>query len=87
MTKLRIWADFNSGGCNDDACWCLAYGPELTSLDDLALSLRLEQGQEVTLYYNDPGDEFEVEGRLERHASTPSWHARPDWSTFRLIRD
>ena len=85
-SRLRIYADFNSGGNHGDPCWCLKYGPNFQHLDDVALELSLRPGLFVTLYYSDEAEEFEVEGRLERHAAPPVWQALPDWTTMRRIR-
>jgi hypothetical protein len=41
----------------------------------------------VTLYYEDPSEEFEVMALLERTDNdVAKWVAVPDWSTFRRIR-
>ncbi|WP_409753929.1 hypothetical protein [Brevundimonas sp.] len=81
---LRIYADFNSGGTNDTACWCLRYNGAL--LDDLERELNLREGQAVVLYYEDPAEEFEVDATLEIHTAFAKWQAMPDWSTMRRLR-
>jgi len=85
---LRIYADFNSGGSpGKGACWCLRYGDPLRPLDNVADELRIEVGTVVTLYYEDPSEEFEVSAVMERMGdSAVKWAALPDWSTFRRIR-
>ena len=85
---LRIYADFNSGGSpGKGPCWCLRYGADMRSLDDCAAELRLEVGMPVTLYYQDPSEEFEVFATLIKTASSVHvWQALPDWTTYRLIR-
>ena len=41
----------------------------------------------VTLFYEDPSEEFEVTGRLiEPKDPDRRWKALPDWDTFRRIR-
>jgi hypothetical protein len=64
---LRIYADFNSGGSSGKgACWCLRHGDPLRPLDDVAEELGLQAGMPVTLYYEDPSEEFEVSASLQR---------------------
>ena len=88
MAELRIFADFNSGGSpGAGPCWCRRYGKERKPLDDCANELDLTDGMEVILFYEDPGEEFEVKGRLiEPRAEHDSWQAIPDWATIRRIR-
>ena len=65
---LRFYADFNSGGSpGHSPCWLLRYGPQMKSLDELATQLGLEPGINVTLYYEDKSEAFEVSAVLERH--------------------
>jgi hypothetical protein len=43
----------------------------------------------VTLFYEDPAEEFEVSAILEEHAEPNAWarwQALPDWRTYRVIR-
>lgn len=81
MTEpVRVYADFNSvydeGG---SICWCLRYGAPLRSLDDFAEELRLRDGMQVVLYYEDPSEEFEVSAALIEQpvGLVPRWHAPP----------
>lgn len=85
----RIYADFNSGGWEGQPCWCLRYGDgERRSLDEFEDELQLTDGMIVVLFYEDPGEEFEVMGTLERSSdSGPRWLGRPDWNTLRYIRE
>jgi hypothetical protein len=88
MAPLRIYADFNSGGApGHGACWLLRYGPEKRHLDEVAEELGLRPGMTVTLFYEDPSEEFEVSAVLEEHDDpVVHWRALPDWSTRRQIR-
>ena len=90
MALLRIYADFNSGGSpGHGPCWLLRYGPELKCLDEMATQLSLEPGINVTLYYDDESEAFEVSAVLERHDEPNArarWQALPDWNTFRRQR-
>jgi len=89
IEKLRIYADFNS--CMDDArgvwCWCLRHDGIV--LDEVAASLKIYDGMPVTLYYEDPGEEFEVDAILG-HVEVPKWDAMwmalPDWGTLHRPR-
>jgi len=88
---LRIYADFNSvSGKDREICWCLRYGVTPAHvgrpLDEVAEDLGLHAGMPVTLFYEDPGEEFEVSAVLEEHEGAPRWQARADWKTFRRIR-
>jgi hypothetical protein len=88
-SKPRIYADFNS--CMDDDrgtwCWCLRH--EGTLLDEAAPALGAYDGMPVTLFYEDPEEEFEVEAILG-HIAEPGWDVRwmalPNWDTMRRIR-
>ena len=84
----RIYADFSSGGSpGRGACWCLRWGSEKRPLDSVAEGLNLRDGMQVTLYYEDPSEEFEVFATLFKTDSAVNiWHALPDWTTYRLIR-
>lgn len=86
--KLRIYADFNSGGLEGEGpCWLLRYGIPRRPLDEVADELGLVDGMAVTLFYEDDSEEFEVAGMLQRHdASNIRWQALPDWSTMKRIR-
>jgi hypothetical protein len=53
-------------------------------LDDCAAELGLEVGMPITLYYEDPSEEFEVSAVLELNDGR--WMALPDWSTVRRLR-
>ena len=53
-------------------------------LDDCAAELRLEVGMPVTLFYEDPSEEFEVSAVLE--LNNDKWMALPDWNTMRRLR-
>jgi hypothetical protein len=89
MTKLRIYADFNS--CMEDDrghwCWCLRYGGK--TLDEVAASLQIYEGMPVTLYYEDPVEEFEMDAKLG-HGKEPGgegrWMALFDQGTMRRLR-
>jgi hypothetical protein len=85
---VRIYADFNSGGApGKGPCWCLRYGNEFQPLDEVAGELGLQPGMQVTLYYEEPSEEFEVSATLERNNGVGvQWSALPDWSTRRRIR-
>jgi hypothetical protein len=78
MEKLRIYADFNSGGgADEDPCWCLRYGSPLRPLDDAAAELNLCDGMPVLLYYEDPSEGLEVSGVLVTGGTVvPQWRAR-----------
>jgi hypothetical protein len=87
-TPLRIYADFNSGGLRGEGpCWNLRYGGDNKLLDELASELRLIDGMQVILYYEDPSEEFVVRASLiapsDEHGR---WQALPDWDTFRRLR-
>lgn len=86
--KLRLYADFNSGGApGQGACWNLRYGPNRVPLDEIAESLEAHDGMVVILFYEDPSEEFEVEAVLRREVgSEPEWSALPDWSRMRQVR-
>jgi hypothetical protein len=88
--ELRIYADFNSGGSpGHGPCWLLLYGDPKRRLDEMAHELQLQPGMTVTLFYEDPAEEFEVSAILEEHAEPNArarWQAMPDWRTYRLIR-
>jgi hypothetical protein len=87
---LRLYADFNSGGSpGHGPCWLLRYGDPKRPLDEVAHELQLHPGMTVTLFYEDPAEEFEVSAILEEHAEPNAlarWQAMPDWRTYRLIR-
>lgn len=85
---LRIYADFNSGGLRGEGpCWVLRCGPSRRPLDEVAAELALRNGMAVTLFYEDPSEEFEVSGTLiEPSSAGECWKALPDWDTFRRIR-
>lgn len=83
---LRIYADFNSGGSpGKGPCWLLRYGVQRRPLDEYTDELGLKAGMPVTLYYEDPAEEFEVSAVLEL-SDHQSWVANPDWATLRRIR-
>jgi hypothetical protein len=86
--NLRLYADFNSGGTpGHGPCWLLRYGPDMKLLDEVAEELGLTSGMPVTLYYEDPSEEFEVSAVLQRSDHNgKKWLATPDWSTFRRLR-
>ncbi|HJW40078.1 MAG TPA: hypothetical protein VJ476_02495 [Rhizomicrobium sp.] len=84
---LRIWADFNSceGLYGAGPCWCLGYGEKLDDLESVEKELGLADGLRVVLY---PGEEdFEVTAVLEKDPLLNKWQARPDWTTFRRLKD
>ena len=83
----EIYADFNSGrSSGKEPCWCLRHGDPLRPLDDVAQELGLQAGMFVTLYYEDPSEEFEVSATLQRSDNDViKWVALPDWVTFRRI--
>jgi hypothetical protein len=87
--RLRIYADFNSciGDDRGTWCWLLRYNGKL--LDEVAASLEIHDGMSVTLYYEDPGEEFEVDAILG-HVANPGWDnmwvALPDWATICRLR-
>lgn len=89
--KLRIYADFNSGGSpGHGPCWLLSYGPERLPLDEVAVELGLSAGMQVTLFYEEEyegqTEGFEVSAVLEEHDdATVRWRALPDWNTRREI--
>jgi hypothetical protein len=81
--KLRIHADFNSRGDGDGAwCWCLRYNDGL--LDEAAQELQVSEGQAVTLYYEDPAEEFEYDAVLSLRNG--QWMALPNESSFQRLR-
>jgi len=87
--KLRIYADFNS--CMEDDrgvwCWLLRHNGKL--LDDVAATLKLQEGLAATLYYEEPGDYFEVDavlGHIAKSGWDTMWMALPDWDTVRRVR-
>lgn len=86
--KLRIYADFNSGGGpNQGPCWALRYGDTSRLFDDMADELGLQPGMPVTLFHSDTDEEFEVDAVLVYEADAAvKWKALPDWSTFRRLR-
>jgi hypothetical protein len=55
----------------------------------MAAFLEIYDGMPVTLYYEDPGEEFEVDAILG-HITKPSWNekwmALPDWNSLRRLR-
>jgi hypothetical protein len=79
---LRIYADFNSRGAGG-WCWCLRHNGQL--LDEVAAELRLLEGQAVTLYYEDPAEEFEFNAVLSYRDGR--WQALPDESSYRVLRE
>jgi hypothetical protein len=79
---LRIYADFNSRGAGG-WCWCLRHNGRL--LDEVAGELHLSEGQAVTLYYEDPAEEFEFDAVLSYRDGR--WQALPDESSYRLLRE
>jgi hypothetical protein len=87
---LRIYADFNSGGCpGHGPCWLLRYGDPKRPLDEVAAQLQLFPGMAVTLFHEDSVEEFEVSAILEEHVEPNAWarwQALPDWRTYQLIR-
>jgi len=87
--KPRIYADFNSCMGDDRGVWCWCLRHQGTLLDEVAPSLGAYDGMPVTLYYEDPGEEFEVEAVLG-HIAEPGWNAMwmalPNWDTMRRIR-
>ena len=58
-------------------------------LDEVASSLGAYDGMPVTLYYEDPAEEFEIDAILG-HIAQPGWDKRwmalPDDRTFRRLR-
>lgn len=87
--RLRIYADFNSGGSRGHGpCWLLRYGKDMRRVDDLVSELRLFPGMKVTLYHTDDLEEFEVDATLEEHPESDfaRWQALPDWDTKRQLR-
>ena len=87
--KLRIYADFNSSMGDDRGVWCWLLRHDGMLLDDVAASLGVYDGMSVTLYYEDPAEEFEVDATLG-HVDEPGWNNRwmalPDWNTVRRLR-
>jgi hypothetical protein len=65
----------------------LRYGDPLKPLDSVAEELGLRSGMSVTLYYQDPSEEFEVSAILKRSDNDIiKWVATPDWKSIRRIR-
>jgi hypothetical protein len=60
----------------------------LQPLDDFADELRLRDGMQVVLYYEDVSEEFEVSAALIEQpvGVVPRWHARAEWKTLKKIR-
>jgi hypothetical protein len=89
IDKLRIYADFNSSMKDDRGVWCWLLRHQGALLDEVAVPLGLYDGMAVTLYYEDPVDEFEVDAILG-HLAEPGWNTRwmalPDWNTVRHLR-
>jgi hypothetical protein len=87
--KLRIYADFNSCMEDDRGVWCWLLRHNGILLDEVAATLNVQDGLAVTLYYEDPGEEFEVDAVLG-HIAKPGWDAMwmalPDWNTYRRRR-
>ena len=87
--KPRLYADFNSCMGDDRGKWCWLLRHQGTLLDEIAASLEIYDGMPVTLYYEDPSEEFEVEAILG-HVDEPGWNTRwmalPDWTTMRRLR-
>ncbi len=89
VSKLRIYAGFNSCMEDDRGAWCWLLRHDGGLLDEVAASLDLKDGLPVTLYYDDPAEEFEVDAVLGRLAGTgwdARWIALPDWNTLRRLR-
>jgi hypothetical protein len=89
-SKPRIYADFNScmGDGRGEWCWLLRYKGIL--LDEVSpSSLVPYEGMPVILYYEDPGEEFEVNailGHVTQAGWDDRWMALPDWTTMRRLR-
>ena len=73
----RIYADFNN--CTEDYKVRLNSVGSKVDLENAAVDL--VEGAVVVLY----GEEFELEGRLERAEDRKTWLAISDWSTRREI--
>lgn len=82
MDQLRIYADFNDLD-GDDVCWLLLYDGK--SLESQAETLGLQPGMPVVVFYEDPGEEFEFDARLEFRDDR--WVALVDRNSYRLIRE
>jgi hypothetical protein len=78
---LRIYIDTNDMS-RDGWCYLLRYQGK--HLDAVASELGVSEGMEVVLYYSDPGEEFEYNGRL--HYVDGRWLGRADMGSYRLIR-
>ncbi|QJP17353.1 hypothetical protein G3545_29155 [Starkeya sp. ORNL1] len=89
VRKLRIYADFNSCMEDDRGMWCWLLRHDGKLLDEVATTLDLRDGLFVTLYYEDPGEEFEVDAVLG-HIAEPGWDtmwmALPNWDSYRRLR-
>ncbi len=87
--KLRIYADFNSCMEDDRGVWCWLLRHDERLLDKVGDMLGLRDGLPVTLFYEDSGEEVEVDAVLG-HIATPGWDAMwmalPDWNTLRRLR-
>jgi hypothetical protein len=83
--RLRTYADFNSSMEDQRGVWCWLLRYDEQSLDSVAPSLGLIDGMPVTLYYEDPGEEFEVDAILGQIAD-PGWNqiwmALPTWDSI-----
>jgi len=84
MKRLRLSADFNSRTVEG---WYCALHHGGSRLDDVAEELGVREGMPVTVYNDEPGDEFEFDGFLGLRPSlpppAPQWVAIIDDSTFR----
>lgn len=89
IERLRLYADFNNGLTDDRGEWCTLLRSGDSLLDDVAEALGVHDGMLVTLFYEDPAEEFEVDAVLG-HIAAPGWEdawaALIDWSTFRRLR-
>jgi hypothetical protein len=71
-----------------EACGAGSHGTRGTLLE-VAASLEVYDGMPVTLYYEDPGEEFEVDailGHIDEPGWSTRWMALPDWRTKRRLR-
>jgi len=87
--KLRICTDFNTVWEDEHGEWYSAMTYNGQRLDAVENSLGLTEGMPVVLYYEDPTEEWEVDGTLwcpNNPQVYLKWHARVDWATYRRIR-
>lgn len=83
---IRIYADVNS--IDGSAYWCLSFDNQ--PLDEVAEELGIQNGMPAVIYYSDPAEEFEWDGRLWHRPTgpkpAPQWVATVDEHSFRRLR-